>query len=293
MNLWMICMITGKTSVYGIIGDPVEHSLSPGMHNAAFKELKLDNIYVPFHVKAEELEEAILGAYSLKIKGLNITIPHKTEVIKYLDYLDIAAGLIGAVNTIEFGKNGAVGHNTDGIGAVKAIEEINPVKNKKVVILGAGGASRAICFQLLLSGVENMIIANRTIEKANELKNDLVEKLDHEVTVTRLDETLQEELVDTDILINTTSIGMFPNVNQKPVVTANMMHPDLVVNDIVYNPIKTGLLKEAEKAGAKSISGIKMLMYQGVEAFKIWTGIEPPVEIFQNVLLNELNLKEI
>jgi len=286
-------MITGKTSVYGIIGDPVEHSLSPGMHNAAFKELKLDNIYVPFHVKAEELEEAILGAYSLKIKGLNITIPHKTEVIKYLDYLDIAAGLIGAVNTIEFGENGAVGHNTDGIGAVKAIEEINPVKNKKVLILGAGGASRAICFQLLLSGVDNLIIANRTIEKANELRNDLVEKLEHEVTVTRLDETLQRELVDTDILINTTPIGMFPNINQKPAVNANMMHQDLVVNDIVYNPIKTGLLKEAEKAGAKSISGIKMLMYQGVEAFKIWTGIEPPVKIFQNALLSELNLKEI
>ena len=286
-------MITGKTSVYGIIGDPVEHSLSPGMHNAAFKELNLDNIYVPFHVKAEELEEAILGAYSLKIKGLNITIPHKTEVIKYLDYLDIAAGLIGAVNTIEFGENGAVGHNTDGIGAVKAIEEINPVKNKKVLILGAGGASRAICFQLLLSGVDNLIIANRTIEKANELRNDLVEKLDHEVTVTRLDETLQRELVDTDILINTTPIGMFPNINQKPAVNANMMHQDLVVNDIVYNPIKTGLLKEAEKAGAKSISGIKMLMYQGVEAFKIWTGIEPPVKIFQNALLSELNLKEI
>ncbi len=286
-------MITGKTSVYGIMGDPVEHSLSPGMHNAAFNELKLDNIYVPFHVKAEELEEAVLGTYSLGIKGLNITLPHKTEVIKYLDYLDIAAGLIGAVNTIEFGENGAVGHNTDGIGAVMAIEELTPVKNKKVVILGAGGASRAISFQLLLSGADNLIIANRTIEKAKELQNDLFEKLDQEVAVTKLDEQLKNELADADILINTTPIGMYPNIDQKPVVTSDMMHQDLVVNDIVYNPIKTGLIKEAEKAGAKSISGIKMLMYQGVEAFKIWTGIEPSVEIFQNALLNELKLKEI
>ncbi len=286
-------MITGKTNVFGIIGDPVEHSLSPGMHNAAFKELGMDNIYVPFQVKAEHLEDAILGAQSLGVKGFNVTIPHKTEVINYLDYLDIAAGLIGAVNTIEFGKNGAVGHNTDGIGAVMAIEEETLVKNKKVVILGAGGASRAIAFQLLLSGVDNLVIANRTVEKAVELKTDLVEKLDHEVRVSGLDENLTQELSDTNILINTTPVGMYPNIDQKPVVTAEMMHPDMVVNDIVYNPLKTGLLKEADKAGAKSISGIKMLIYQGVEAFKIWTGIEPPVEIFQGALMNELDLDEI
>jgi shikimate dehydrogenase len=286
-------MITGKTNVFGIIGDPVEHSLSPGMHNAAFKELGLDNIYVPFQVKAEHLEDAIFGAQSLGVKGFNVTIPHKTEVINYLDYLDIAAGLIGAVNTIEFGENGAVGHNTDGIGAVMAIEEVTPVKNKKVVILGAGGASRAIAFQLLLSGVDNLVIANRTVEKAGELKTDLVEKLDHEVRVSGLDENLTQELSDAAILINTTPVGMYPNVDEKPVVTAEMMHPDMVVNDIVYNPLKTGLLNEADKAGAKSISGIKMLMYQGVEAFKIWTGIEPPVEIFQRALMNELNLDEI
>jgi len=286
-------MITGKTNVFGIIGDPVEHSLSPGMHNAAFKELGLDNIYVPFQVKTENLEDAIIGAQSLGIKGFNVTIPHKTEVINYLDYLDIAAGLIGAVNTIEFGENGAVGHNTDGIGAVMAIEEVIPVENKKVVVIGAGGASRAIAFQLLLNGVDNLVLANRTVEKAIELKTDLDEKLDHEVGVTGLDDNLTKEIKDTDILINTTPVGMYPNVDQKPVVTAEMMHKDLVVNDIVYNPLKTGLLKEADKAGAKSISGIKMLMYQGVEAFKIWTGIEPPVEIFQNALMTELDLDEI
>ena len=154
-------MINGKTNVFGIIGDPVEHTLSPGMHNAAFKKLDMNNIYVPFHVKAEELEDAIAGAYALGIRGLNITIPHKTEVIKYLDYLDIAAGLIGAVNTIEFGKNGAVGHNTDGIGAVRAINEITSVKNKKVMILGAGGGARAVAFQILLSGAKNLVISNR------------------------------------------------------------------------------------------------------------------------------------
>ena len=284
-------MITGKTSVFGIIGDPVEHSLSPGMHNAAFKELGLDNIYVPFHVKAGELENAINGAHALGIKGLNVTIPHKTEVIKYLDYLDIAAGLIGAVNTIEFGENGAVGHNTDGIGAVRAISEVVPLKNKKIMILGAGGAARAISFQILLSGAKNLVISNRTIDKASELRDDLVEKLDPDVKVTDLGFNLEEELKDTDILINTTPIGMYPNISQQPLVTANMMHPGLIVNDIVYNPLKTGLIVEAEKVGAKTISGVKMLIYQGVESFKIWTGIEPPVEVFQNALMDEMNLE--
>lgn len=285
-------MITGKTSVFGIIGDPVEHSLSPGMHNAAFDSVGLDHIYVPFNVKTEELEDAINGARAMGIRGLNITIPHKTEVIKYLDYLDIAAGLIGAVNTIEFGENGAVGHNTDGIGAIRAIEEVTPVKEKKIMVLGVGGAARAISFQLLLSEAENLVISNRTIEKAQELKDDLVEKLDQEVIITDLGSDLKKELEDTDILINTTPIGMYPNINHKPLVTADMMHKELIVNDIVYNPLKTGLIMEAEKAGAKTISGIKMLMYQGIESFKIWTGIEPPIEIFQNALLKEMGLEK-
>ena len=227
------------------------------------------------------------------IKGLNVTIPHKTDVINYLDYLDIAAGLIGAVNTIEFGENGAVGHNTDGIGAIRAIEELKSVKNKKIMILGAGGAARAISFQLFLSGAKSLIISNRTIEKAEELRDDLVEKLDNDVEVTDLGFGLEKELKDTDILINTTPLGMYPNISQKPLITADMMHKNLIVNDIVYNPLKTGLIVEAEKAGAKTIYGVKMLMYQGIESFKIWTGIEPPVEVFQRALMTEMNLEII
>jgi shikimate dehydrogenase len=284
-------MITGKTSVFGIIGDPVDHSLSPGMHNAAFDSIGLDHIYVPFHVKTEELEDAINGARAMGIRGLNVTIPHKTEVIKYLDYLDIAAGLIGAVNTIEFGENGAVGHNTDGIGAIRAIEDVTRVKGKKIMVLGAGGAARAISFQLLLSEAKSLVISNRTIEKAQELRDDLVEKLDEEVIITDLGSELEKEIEDTDILINTTPIGMYPHITHKPLVTADKMHKGLIVNDIVYNPLKTGLILEAEKAGVKTISGIKMLMYQGIESFRIWTGIEPPVEVFKSALMNEMNLK--
>jgi shikimate dehydrogenase len=283
--------ITGKTTVFGIIGDPVEHTMSPAMHNNAFQKLGMNHVYVPFKVRAEELEDAIKGAEAMGIKGLNATIPHKTEVIKYLDYLDIAAGLIGAVNTIEFGENGAVGHNTDGIGAVRAIGEVTSIKNKKVMILGAGGAARAISFQILLSGADNLVISNRTVETASKLRDDLIDKLEPDVKVTDLGFELEEELKNADILINTTPIGIYPNISQKPLLTEDMMHDTLVVNDIVYNPLKTGLINEANKAGAVTISGVKMLVYQGVEAFKIWTGIEPPVEVFEEALMKEMNLE--
>lgn len=278
-------MITGKTNVTGIIGNPVEHSLSPLMHNAAFKYLGLDYIYVPFLVTENALEGAIRGSKSLNIKGLNVTIPHKTEVIKYLDSVDKTAELIGAVNTIKFNGNHVKGFNTDSIGAVKAIEEVSSVKNKKIIILGAGGAARAIAFQILLEGVGSLVIANRTPENAFNLQKDIVEKLNLDVKTADFGKGLENELLDADILINTTPIGMYPHISDKPPVKSEMMHKNLIVNDIVYNPLKTGLLREAEKCGAKTVSGIKMLIYQGVEAFKIWTGIYPPVSIFENALM--------
>jgi shikimate dehydrogenase len=281
-------MITGNTSVVGIIGDPVEHSLSPPMHNDAFKHLQMDYVYVPFHVIKENLPNAVKGAKVLGIKGLNVTIPHKMEVVNYLDELDTAAELIGAVNTIKFDEKISKGFNTDGLGAVKAIKEVKSVRGKKIVILGAGGAARAICFQLLLNGAGNVIIVNRTLENACQLKDDLLLNFNAEVSCLKLNDKLEEVLEDTNVLINTTPVGMHPHEHQRPIVNANMLHQDLLVNDIVYNPLKTGLLKEAEKAGAKTISGVKMLIYQGIEAFRIWTGINPPLEVFEKALLREL-----
>jgi shikimate dehydrogenase len=280
-------MITGKTKLLGLIGDPVEHTLSPYMHNAAFKFLNLDYVYVPFHVKKGGLKAAIHGAKSLEIKGLNVTIPHKTDVIHYLDVLDRTAKLIGAVNTIKF-ENEIKGYNTDGLGAVRAIDETTSVKDKKIVILGAGGASRAISFQIMLCGAERLIIANRTLKKAFILKKNLVEKLDADVEAIDLGEKLKEELKDADILINTTPIGMYPNIHQKPLVTSEMMHENLIVNDIIYNPLETGILREALKASAKTVTGVKMLIYQGIESFKIWTGVEPPVKVFEEALAKVL-----
>jgi shikimate dehydrogenase len=281
-------LITGKTGLVGIMGDPVEHSLSPPMHNAAFHQLKLDYVYVPFHVKRGNLAPAILGARNMGIKGLNLTIPHKIEVINYLDELDEAAELIGAVNTVKFTETNAIGYNTDGFGAVKAIEEATPVKGKKIIIIGAGGAARAISFQLLLSGVGEVLIANRTMEKACNLRDDLKETYTASVDCLGLDDKLTLELEDADVLINTTPVGMHPHQDDEPVVTSDKMHSDLVVNDIVYNPLETGLLREAGKAGAQIVPGTKMLIYQGLEAFRIWTGITPPVEVFETSLMREL-----
>ncbi|PKL73456.1 MAG: shikimate dehydrogenase [Methanobacteriales archaeon HGW-Methanobacteriales-2] len=281
-------MITGKTGLVGIMGDPVEHSLSPTMHNAAFELLKLDYVYVPFHVKRGNLSPAMEGARNMGIKGLNLTIPHKIEVIKYLDELEGVAELIGAVNTVKFTENHVVGYNTDGFGAVKAIEEKKPIKGKKIIILGAGGAARAISFQLILNGVGEVLIANRTQEKACNLKDELTETSNTSVDCLELGDELSLELEDADVLINTTPVGMYPHHNDEPVVKADRMHADLLVNDIVYNPLETGLLREASKVGAQVVHGTKMLIYQGVEAFRIWTGVTPPVEVFETVLMREL-----
>ncbi|MCE5213259.1 MAG: shikimate dehydrogenase [Methanobacterium sp.] len=278
-------MITGQTKLTGLIGDPVEHTLSPYMHNAGFKYCNLDYIYVPFQVKKENLKKAIEGAQSFSFEGLNVTIPHKIDVIKYLDVLNNNAELIGAVNTIKF-ANEIKGYNTDGLGAVRAIEELKSIKNKKIIILGAGGASRAISFQSILNGASKIIIANRTYDKALKLTENLINKLDADVKAVTLGNELKNELTDGDILINTTPIGMYPNINQKPLVTSSMLHEDMIVNDIIYNPMETVHLKEARKAGAKTISGIKMLIYQGIESFKIWTGMEPPVEVFEKALMD-------
>lgn len=280
-------MIDGKTKITGLIGDPVEHTISPHMHNQGFSYFNLDYAYVPFHVKREKLEAAITGAKALDIKGLNVTIPHKIDVMQYMDAIDDTAELIGAVNTIKFDDE-IKGYNTDGLGAIRGIEELTPLKGKKIVILGAGGASRAISFQAILSGAGQVLIANRTADKALKLAENLKDNLKADVNVINLGEELREELTDSDILINTTPVGMYPNIDQKPLVTSNMMHKELIVNDVIYNPLETGIIKEANRAGAKTISGLKMLIYQGIESFKIWTGREPPVKIFEDAISEEV-----
>ena len=278
-----------STNIVGLIGHPVEHSFSPPMHNAAFDALDMDYSYVAFDVDPNNLKSAIEGAQSLNIKGFNVTIPHKVNVMQYLDELDEVARLIGAVNTIDF-KN-LKGYNTDGIGAVKAIEEVTSIKNKNVVVAGAGGASRAISFYVAKYGAESLTILNRNESKAESLAGDVSDSgLIGEVESDSIN-AIDNYMENADVLIDTTPLGMHPNIDDEPIVKADKMDENLVVFDAVYNPNETVLLKEAIKANAKPVYGIKMLLYQGAESFKIWTGKTAPVDVMEKALKNTLNLE--
>ncbi|MDO5850341.1 MAG: shikimate dehydrogenase [Methanobacteriaceae archaeon] len=295
-------MINGKTKVLGVIGDPIEHTFSPAMHNAGLKELGLNYNYLPFHVLPNNLEKAIIGAKSLDFTGLNVTIPHKIAILDYLDEIDPIANMIGAVNTVKFtnrtndndydnnGEKIAIGYNTDGYGCVRAIKELTDLKDKNVVITGAGGASRAIAFQIANSDINNLSILNRNHQKAANLAKDLNNNLeDVNINSHELD-NLKKELENADILIDTTPLGMYPNVNDRPIATADMMHEDLIVNDIVYTPKETTLLKEAKKAGCRTVEGYKMLLYQGVRSFEIWLDRDAPIDVMEKALLDVLGI---
>ena len=286
--------IKGTTNVVGLIGNPIKHSFSPQMHNRAFEYLNMDYVYIPFNV-VENLGSAIEGAKRLNIKGLNVTIPHKVNVIPYLDEIDPVASLIGAVNTIKFTQNSdneiiAKGYNTDALGCIKALEEVTTLKDKKVIVVGAGGASRAIAFQLANSSIDEMVLLNRCIEKPKKIVTD-IKSSNKELNIF-FDELvyIDKYMSNSDILIDTTPVGMYPHVNDKAIVRADMIHEDMVVNDIVYNPIETSLIKEAKKANAQTVSGIKMLLYQGVESFKIWTGVDGPTDQMEKALYEVLGL---
>ena len=280
--------INGKTRVCAIIGDPVEHSLSPVMHNAAFKELGLNIVYVAFNVTKNGLADAISGARSLGLLGLNVTMPHKNAVISYLDETDSAAKAIGAVNTILNERGKLFGYNTDGKGAMVALQEngVDP-EEKKLVLLGAGGAAKAIAFQAAQE-TEELVIVNRTAEKAKQLAELLRKQFGAKVKGTTLsDEVLKKELETADILVNATSVGMHPDVNVSP-VPAELLHSGLCVMDIVYNPLETKLLKDAKSVGASVVSGLEMLLYQGAVAFEIWTNCPAPVDVMKEAALAKL-----
>ena len=275
--------------VFGVFGDPIAHSLSPAMHNSVFSALGMDCIYHAFRVKPEKLEKAILGAEAMGFGGLNLTMPLKEIALK-LGCIkpDPLAERIGAVNTIVFGETGEIkGYNTDGLGAKQALQEAAvEIRGSKIVVAGAGGAARAITFQLAADGAEITII-NRTEARAIELAKDIsAAALSGKVQGRGLS-GLKALLQDADVLINTTTLGMHPNTDTA-IATAEELHSGLTVFDIVYNPLETRLLKEAKTSGAKTVSGVSMLVYQGAEAFRLWTGIEPPVELMKRTVLEAL-----
>ncbi len=281
-------MIKGSTKVIALLGDPVEHSISPEMQNAALEKKKLDFVYVAFKVPEKYVEESIKGIKSLGLKGANVTIPHKSAVMKYLDELDEISQKIGAVNTINEENGKLKGYNTDGKGALRALRrKIGEIRGKEVLILGAGGAARAIAFTLIESGA-NLKISNRTETKANDLAAELKDKTGKSVTqIPQKSRELENSIKESDILINSTSVGMHPKTDET-IVDSEMMHSNLTVMDIVYNPLKTLLLREADKAGAKTISGIEMLIQQGAESFEIWTGKKAPINVMRDYAIKAM-----
>ncbi len=281
-------VISGKTRVCGVIGDPIEHTLSPIIHNAAFEALKLDYVFLAFKVKPAEVENAINGMRALTIHGLNVTMPHKNAVVKYLDDVDPAGKAIASANTILNKDGRLLGFNTDGIGALNALEQ-NSVKprGKKVLLLGAGGAARAIAYTLAQEADE-LVILNRTPKPATELANLLKQKFKKKINAGELSpNAIKDNLADSEVLINATSVGMNPNPDQTP-VAPEWLKPDLAVMDIIYNPLETKLAKDAKAVGAKVVSGVEMLIYQGAASFEIWTACKAPVEVMRKAAFNHM-----
>ena len=267
--------LTATTKLCAIIGNPVEHSLSPLIHNAAFDHLNLNYIFLAF--KVEHLREAVMGMRALSLTGVSVTIPHKVEVMDYLDDIEDVAQKIGAVNTIVNREGRLFGYNTDCSGAIKALEEKRELKNKKTVLLGAGGAARAIAFGLKEKGAD-LTILNRTLKKAEVLASEL----GCQYGGLELMESFKP-----DILINTTSLGMYPQVDATPVRKEFLK--GMLVFDIVYNPLKTRLIREAEQNGCATIMGLEMFINQAALQFELWTGKKAPVELMRNVVVEKLS----
>jgi len=274
--------------LFMLIGDPVEGTLSPVMFNAAFKSLGLNYSYVAVRVPKKFLTDAVGGIRAMGIAGLNVTIPHKIAIMNLLDELDDSAVSADAVNTVKNQQDKLIGFNTDGEGALRALEEkIGKIRGRRVLLLGAGGAARAIAFSIARAGAE-LTIANRTVARAKALASAIEQKLGVNAQSISIDRPrLKKCLEDKEILINATSVGMFPNVNET-LVNSGMMHRDLIVNDIVYKPLQTRLLTEAESAGCKTVNGLGMLVQQAALTFKIWTGKPAPIKVMLAAAKREL-----
>jgi len=265
--------VNGATEIYGIIGNPVAHSLSPVMHNSAFQALGMNKVYVAF--PATNAEKAVAGCLALGVRGLSVTIPHKETVLAYIDSIDPVAEKIGAVNTLVFDKDKKIhGLNTDWIGANKALADKIDLQGKRILVLGAGGSAKAIGFGLLESGAQ-VVLASRTESKVEALAAILHCEWIH---------LAEMATVKADCLVNATSVGMRP-LESASLVPAESLGRFSVVMDIVYSPMETRLLREAKNAGCEVINGLSMLLYQGVAQFEAWTGQDAPVEVMRDALM--------
>jgi len=279
--------ITGHTGLTCLLGSPVAHSISPQLHNEAFESLDLDYRYLAFDVKIEELQTVVAGLKAMNVRGFNLTMPHKNAMCGLCDRLSPAAEIIGAVNTVVNENGILIGHTTDGIGYMRALKEDGiDILGKKITVLGAGGAATSIFVQAALDEVREISIFSRRspfFERAESIISLLKTKTDCNIHLYDFSDEplLKKEISESVLLINGTSVGMAPNTENSLITDPAFFHPDLIVSDVIYNPRETKFLKLAKQAGCKTQNGLPMLLYQGAEAFKLWTGEDMPVELIR------------
>ena len=282
-------IVRGSTAVYGVIGDPIEHTMSPLMQNRAIELMGLDAVYLPFRVAPEELERAVEGMRALSIRGLNVTVPHKTAVMRCLDRVTDAAEAVGAVNTIIRDGDLLTGDNTDVYGFLRCVLEDSVVATfpARVCVLGAGGAARGVVYACAMRPeVREIAVVNRTLSRARELAERFGRITGKRITAHPAEPgEMRRILPEAGMIVNATTVGMHPDAGRSPVPEPEVLHGGQVVCDIVYNPLRTKFLRDAELRGARTLSGLAMLAYQGARSLSLWTGREAPAK----AMLEELN----
>lgn len=287
-------MISGKTKLTGFFAKPASHSLSPLMHNLAFSHWGIDAVYLAFEVDQTNLRQAVESIRTLDMLGVNISMPNKTAVLAYLDQLSPEAELIGAINTIVHQEQRLIGYNTDGMGFVRSVNETgHPIKNQKIVVLGAGGAAKAIVVQMALEGAQEITIYKRLNATFLPLKEYFAKVSEKTGCPIRLHDYADEsqlalDLSQANLLINATDIGMGSKKDQLPIADVKLLHSQLAVFDLIYSPSETRLIQEAKKMGVKAYNGLGMLIHQGAIAFELWTHREMPVQNVRERLEQEV-----
>lgn len=276
--------ISGTTKLTGLLGSPVAHSISPMMHNESFRLLDLDYVYLCFDVGTEKLKNVVDGMRDMGVRGFNCTMPDKNLMCELADDLSPAAKLIGAVNTVVNDNGKLIGHNTDGIGYMQSVKDAgHNIIGKNMTLLGAGGAATAVCTQAALDGVASInvfSIRDQFFDRARNMVDNINKSTNCKAALYDLEDKteLNKSIENSHILTNATSVGMSPNTDNCIITDESVFRNDLIVSDVIYNPRETKLLKMAKEHGCKTFNGLYMLLYQGAEAFKIWTGKEMPVK---------------
>lgn len=285
-------MITGHTRLAGLFAEPIRHSVSPMIQNASFQALGIDAVYLAFELGKEKINEAIASILNLEMLGANLSMPNKMAAVPYMDELSDAAKLIGAVNTIVNENGKLIGYNTDGIGFMRNLKDIDTdVSGEKMTIIGAGGAATAIIVQASLDGVKEIAVYNRKdsfFESVKEKLAQIERDTGCRIHLNDLadDASLLGDVKESKLLTNATGVGMSPNLDASAIRNFDILRPDLAVVDVIYNPRETRLLKEAKLRGAKTANGLGMLLYQGAAAFKLWTGKEMPLDVVKPIIEN-------